>query len=53
MFWGMILIIAGLLMLADHLNIIHGHFWQYLWPMVLIALGASMIFRRFNEKPKQ
>lgn len=52
MFWGLILIIAGLLMLADHLNIIHGHFWNYLWPVVLIMIGGSMLFRRKKEKPK-
>jgi len=46
MFWGIALLIAGLLLLLSQLGYISGDFWDYLIPIVLIALGAKMIFER-------
>ncbi|SYZ74177.1 hypothetical protein TRIP_C60447 [Candidatus Zixiibacteriota bacterium] len=46
MFWGIAFLIAGALLLLSRLNVIPGDFWDYLIPIVLIALGAKMIFDR-------
>ncbi|MCX6829245.1 MAG: DUF5668 domain-containing protein [candidate division Zixibacteria bacterium] len=46
MFWGIAFIIAGLLLLLSQLHVIAGDFWDYLLPIVLIALGAKMMFDR-------
>ena len=37
-FWGSILILVGLLLLLDNLNIIQS-FWKVFWPVFLIVLG--------------
>jgi uncharacterized membrane protein HdeD (DUF308 family) len=46
MFWGFALLVAGALMLLSRLDIIRGDFWDYLVPIILIALGAKMIIER-------
>ncbi len=44
MFVGFALLVAGVLLLLAELDIISGGFWDYFWPIVLIALGAKIIF---------
>lgn len=46
MFWGVAFLIAGILLLLARLDIIRGDFWDYLVPIVLIALGAKMLLER-------
>ena len=36
------------LMLLDQFNIIRGDMWDYFWPLAIIALGISMVFK--NKK---
>lgn len=50
MFIGIILVAAGLLMILDKMGIIYGSFWDYLWPVVLIALGADFIFKHNRNR---
>ncbi len=45
MFFGSLLIILGILMLLDRMGIIHGDLWNYFWPILVIALGVSIIFK--------
>jgi uncharacterized membrane protein HdeD (DUF308 family) len=45
MFLGILLLLLGVLMLLSKLNIIHGDFWQFFWPIALIALGISIVLR--------
>jgi hypothetical protein len=45
MFVGILLLLIGVLMLLSHLNIIHGSFWGYAWPAIIIALGLSLVFK--------
>jgi len=45
MFFGVLLLILGALMLLTRLDFIPGDTFDYLWPVVIIALGASMIFK--------
>ncbi len=46
MFLGIAFLMAGVLLLLSKLDVIRGDFWDYLIPIVLIALGAQMIFER-------
>jgi len=43
MFIGILLLLFGILMLLDRLNIIYGDAWDYLVPIALIALGGHFI----------
>lgn len=45
MFFGMLLLILGALMLLNRFDIITGGVWDYFWPVVVIAIGVSMIFK--------
>ncbi len=46
MFLGVLLLVMGFLMLLEKMGVIYGDFWDYLWPVALLALGASMILDR-------
>lgn len=50
MFVGFALLIAGVLMLLSKLDIISGGFWDYFLPIILVALGAEMIFDRKKRR---
>lgn len=45
MFIGFLILLLGVLMLLDRLGILQGNFWDYFWPVALIALGASMLIK--------
>lgn len=40
------LIIIGFLFLLNNLGIVRGDFWDYVWPVIFILIGISMITRR-------
>lgn len=44
MFGGMIFVIVGLWLLLEAARVIRISFWE-LWPMLLVALGASLVWR--------
>lgn len=46
MFVGFALLIAGILLLLAKMGYISGGFWDYFWPIILIALGAKIILDR-------
>jgi hypothetical protein len=43
LFWPLILIAAGVLLLLDNLNLLPGSAWGWIWPLALIALGVSVL----------
>ncbi|MDX9954161.1 MAG: toast rack family protein [Anaerolineae bacterium] len=51
LFWGIILVLLGLSLLLG--NIFEINVWDYLWPLILIGLGAAILWgtlrRRDNE----
>jgi len=49
MFWGAVLIVAGALLLLSRAGIIPGSIWDYLLPIILIGIGANIIFKK-NKK---
>lgn len=46
MFVGVFILLMGLLMLLQRLGVIPGSFGDYIVPIALIAVGASMAFDR-------
>lgn len=51
MLMGILLLLLGFLMLLQRLGLIHGDFWSFVWPTVLVAIGITMItkHRKKNE----
>ena len=49
MFIGVLILLMGIVMLLEQLGIIHGDFTDFIVPIALVALGASMIFDK-NKK---
>jgi hypothetical protein len=46
-FWGVIIITAGVLLLLDRLGVLPASFNAIFWPLVLIALGVSFLLGPF------
>lgn len=55
MFVGLLLLLLGILMLLDRLEIITGSIWDYFIPLAIAALGISMIAdrRRRKDRPEE
>ena len=51
LFWGFVLIAAGALFLLSNLGIIQVNVWNLIWPLVLIALGLSVLLRTVFRRP--
>ena len=50
MFFGVLLLLLGILMLLDRIGVISGPVWDYFWPLALVALGVAMIVRSKRNK---
>jgi len=50
MFIGFFILLLGLFMLLERSGVIDGTFGDYVVPIVLVALGASMIFNNKFKK---
>ncbi len=46
-FWGVLLIMAGGLLLLDRTNLFRFNVWNLFWPMVIILIGGWMITKNF------
>ncbi|MCK5126384.1 MAG: hypothetical protein KAR42_09020 [candidate division Zixibacteria bacterium] len=44
MFLGIVLVLVGSIWLLNEFGIIYWNNWGKLWPVIVIALGAKMIF---------
>ena len=49
MFWGLAILLIGLILLLERLDLIQGGFSTY-WPVLLIALGAAMVVNWWRKK---
>jgi hypothetical protein len=47
MFWGIALIVVGILLLLNTLGILQVNVWGLIWPTMLIVFGASVLWRAF------
>ncbi|MCX6784757.1 MAG: DUF5668 domain-containing protein [Candidatus Komeilibacteria bacterium] len=46
MIFPWVIIILGVIFLLQNLNILPPGFWSYFWPIILIAIGLSMLSKR-------
>lgn len=46
---ALILIGLGVLFLLNTLDVFHFHWFHYLWPLLIIAIGAGLLIRRTRE----
>jgi hypothetical protein len=51
MFFGILLIVLGGLLLLDQLGLIRGSIWGYVLPLVIIAVGIRLIIGRGKPQP--
>ena len=49
MFWGLAVLLIGLILLLERLNVIEGGLSKY-WPVLLVALGATMVVNWWRER---
>ena len=49
MFVGVLLILMGVLMIADRMGYLPGSVWSYFWPAAIILVGLSMVLRRSRK----
>ncbi len=49
MFWGLAVLLIGLILLLERLDVIEGGFSTY-WPVLLIALGVAMVVNWWRKK---
>ncbi|MDP2953677.1 MAG: DUF5668 domain-containing protein [Chloroflexota bacterium] len=43
------LIVLGAALLLRNLGILPGSFWDYFWPLLIIAAGLGMLTKRFGR----
>ncbi len=46
MWIGLFLVGLGILILLSNMDILRGDVWNYIWPLVLVLFGISLIFKR-------
>jgi hypothetical protein len=46
MWVGFVLICIGILVLLSNMDIIRGNVWNYIWPLILVIFGISLILKR-------
>ncbi|MCK9495142.1 MAG: DUF5668 domain-containing protein [Dehalococcoidia bacterium] len=49
MAFGLLLVVIGLLLLVDSLNLIKGVGFQELWPILIITIGVAIIYDRIRR----
>jgi hypothetical protein len=46
MFFGLALVLVGLIFLLQNLGLISGNYWSILWPCLVMLIGINIIFKR-------
>ena len=49
MAFGLLLVVVGLLLLIDSLNLIDNVGFEELWPVLLITIGVAIIYDRVRR----
>ncbi len=49
MAFALIITIVGFLLLLDKMGIISSDVWSYFWPVLIIAIGLSMMYNKMNH----
>jgi hypothetical protein len=50
MWFGIFLASIGFLYLLRNLGLIHGHLWQWIWPVLLVGIGIALIVKPFRNR---
>lgn len=50
MWFGFGLVLIGVLLLLNNLGIIQGNAWGYVWPIIIIVIGFSILLKRRGIK---
>lgn len=54
MFFGLLLIVIGIVFLLENLGIVTGDVWDVIWPLIIILFGVSVIAKPlFSPKGKK
>jgi hypothetical protein len=53
MWIGLFLVLAGILVLLNNMEILRGEIWDYIWPLFFIMLGASMVLKRMRGENRR
>jgi hypothetical protein len=51
LFWGVVLVLGGLALLVDNLNLLPFSLWSYAWPAALILFGGWMLLGAMRPRP--
>ena len=52
MFFGLVLVFLGGILLLKQMGIIHNwSFWSYIWPVLIIAIGIKLIVDKQKQHP--
>jgi|SaaInlLV_10m_DNA_2_1039722.scaffolds.fasta_scaffold73989_2 hypothetical protein len=46
---GIIFVVVGVLWLLETMGFIVGDFWGFVWPVIIILIGLSMIDKKSNK----
>ncbi|MFA5927001.1 MAG: DUF5668 domain-containing protein [Patescibacteria group bacterium] len=49
MWFGITLLLVGVVLLLQNLGLLPADSWDVIWPVLFIVLGASIIFRRAKK----
>ena len=49
MFFGVFIFALGVMFLLKNLNVIQGDIWGILWPLLIVAFGAALIFKKHGR----
>lgn len=50
MFWGFVILIVGIILLLQSFGIATDVAWKYIWPILIIILGLSILFKPWRRK---
>jgi len=53
MFFPLVIIIVGVIMLLENLGVITGNIWEWVWPSLIVILGLSMLFKPSRRRQWQ
>ena len=45
-FFGLLLVVLGVLFLLQNIGVLSGASWGIIWPVLLIILGLSIVFKK-------
>lgn len=52
LFWGLVIIVAGIFLLLDNLGVLNVNVWGLIWPAAIIVLGIWFIWGRLSKSPE-